>query len=93
MTAVTPVQIRGARAMLGWSLVDLAKAARVSVATLKRVEDGAEHPSLGVIRDTLETEGVSFLQDDGSGPGMRLRARSATCATVDDGTIVPHRWR
>ena len=76
---LTPTQIRAARAMLGWSMVALAKAARVSVSTVKRAEDEGPQPVsdaiLAAIRDALETEGVRFLADDGEGLGVRLRAR------------------
>lgn len=65
--------------MLGWSMMTLAQAARVSVLTVKRVEDES-HPLvsdaiLAVIRDAMETEGVRFLADDGDGQGVRLRTR------------------
>ena len=67
--------------MLGWSMVVLAKAARVSVSTIKRVEDGSPQPVsdsvFAVIRDALETEGVRFLADDGEGIGVQLRAPSS----------------
>lgn len=76
MVTITPTQIRGARAMLDWSMVDLSRAARVSVSTVKRIEDGeAGHASLSLLQDALETEGVWFQSDDGNGPGVRLRAR------------------
>ena len=75
MVTITSAQIRGARAMLGWSMVKLAQAARVSVSTVKRIEDGeAGNASLNLLQDALETEGVRFLPDDGNGPGVRLRA-------------------
>lgn len=78
MPAILPAQIRAARAMLDWSMTDLAKAARVSVSTVKRVEDGGPQlvsaGTVSLIRDALETEGVRFLNDDGNGPGIRLRA-------------------
>lgn len=76
---LTPTQIRAARAMLGWSMMALAKAAQVSVSTVKRVEDEGPQPIsdaiLAVVRDALETEGVRFLADDGEGSGVRLRGR------------------
>ena len=76
---LTPTQIRAARAMLGWSMVVLAKAARVSISTIKRVEDDGPQPVSGailaMIRDAMETEGVRFLADDGNGLGVRLRGR------------------
>ena len=72
-----PSQVRGARGMLNWSMLELAKAAQVSVSTIKRVEDGAAQSvsdkTMALIRDALELEGVRFLVDDGTGPGMRLR--------------------
>ena len=76
---LTPGQIRGARAMLDWSMIDLARAVRMSVSTIKRVEDGRPETVsdrvVAVIRAGLEAEGVRFLPDDGYGPGMRLPAR------------------
>ena len=65
--------------MLGWSMVNLAKAARVSVSTVKRSEDEqsvlVSEDMVALMQDALETEGVRFLADDGHGPGMRLRRR------------------
>lgn len=76
---VSPAQVRGARAMLHWSMLDLAKAARVSVSTVKRFEDGQSAPvsrdMVSMLRDALEIEGVQFLPDDRHGPGVRLRLR------------------
>jgi hypothetical protein len=42
---MSPAQVRGARGMLDWSMLDLAAAAQVSVSTIKRIEDGAENTS------------------------------------------------
>ena len=65
--------------MLDWSMIDLARAVRMSVSTIKRVEDGRPETVsdrvVAVIRAGLEAEGVRFLPDDGYGPGMRLPAR------------------
>ena len=73
-----PGQIRAARALLDWSMIDLAKAAQVSISTIKRAEnDGPLHAtvrSVASIRDALETNGVRFLPDDGDGPGVRYKA-------------------
>ena len=72
-------QVRAARAILDWSMVDLAKAARVSVSTVKRFEDGRLAPvsdeTVALMQDAFETEGVRFLPDDGTGPGLRYRSR------------------
>jgi predicted transcriptional regulator len=79
MSAITPSQIRAARGMLDWSMVNLASAARVSVSTVKRIEDGLSDPmterTIALMQDALETEGVRFLTDDGNGPGVRFRRR------------------
>jgi ribosome-binding protein aMBF1 (putative translation factor) len=37
---MNPGQIRAARALLGWSRVELAKEARISAATVKNIESG-----------------------------------------------------
>ena len=76
MPPISPAQVRAARALLNWSMMDLATAARVSVSTVKRFDDGQGSPtSVGLMQDALETEGVRFLADDGNGPGVRLRRR------------------
>ncbi len=74
-----PSQIRGARGMLDWSMMDLAKAAGVSVSTVKRMEmvesqivsDG----TVTLVQDAFEAVGVRFLDDIGAGVGMRLQRR------------------
>ncbi|RYB01785.1 helix-turn-helix domain-containing protein [Lichenibacterium ramalinae] len=75
--ALSKGQVRGARGMLDWSLADLAKAAQVSVSSVKRFEttelDAVSHETAGKIRDALEHQGITFLVDDGTGLGLRLR--------------------
>lgn len=81
MERPSPAQIRGARAMLDWSMMDLARAAGLSISTVKRFEgsDGryVSDEAIAMMQDAAETEGVRFLSDDGSGSGVRLRRRSA----------------
>ena len=74
-------QIRGARAILRLSQADLAKAASVSLETIKRLE--AMHGELKVrldtltrIKDALERVGVEFIPENGGGAGVRLAKRS-----------------
>ena len=70
-------QIRGARAMLDWSMMDLASAAGVSVSTIKRIED----ESYGIVADAtwatvpyaLEAAGVSILDSIEEAIALRLR--------------------
>lgn len=75
---LTPGQLKGARGMLDWSRLDLAAAAGLSVSTVKRAEDAAPEVVsghvLGILQNAFERAGVSFLADDGGGPGLRLRA-------------------
>jgi DNA-binding XRE family transcriptional regulator len=71
-------QVKAARALLDWSQEQLASNADVSVPTIKRLE--AEDGPLGgrsdtgsKIRAALETAGVEFIDENGGGPGVRLR--------------------
>ena len=81
MSAITPAQIRGARGMLDWSMLDLAKASGVSVSTVKRVDDGrmavVSPAMVGQIRNAFRAAGMEFLGDEGNGPGMRLKPRQS----------------
>ena len=67
--------------MLRWSALDLAKASRVGVATIRRVEvmDGeisATSANQAALRHALEAAGVEFIDENGgSGGGVRLRNR------------------
>ena len=74
----TPEQCRAARALLGWSQQDLANQARVGIVTVNQLENGLSQPrpaTLDVIRRALETAGVEFIDENGGGPGVRLRKR------------------
>ncbi|MGE8131782.1 PAS domain-containing protein [Methylobacterium sp. NPDC080182] len=60
--------VRGARAMLSWSAADLAAAAGVSVASVRRLEEDAGTVRLRTreaIRQALEAAGVAFVATDG----------------------------
>jgi hypothetical protein len=75
---ISSAQLRAARALLRWSAVDLAKASRVGVATIRRVEviDGdipVTSANEAALRKALETAGVEFIDENGGGPGVRLR--------------------
>lgn len=70
--------MRAARALLRWSALDLAKASMVGVATIRRVEvvDGeisATKANQAALRHALEAAGVEFIEENGGGPGVRLR--------------------
>jgi DNA-binding XRE family transcriptional regulator len=69
------VQSRMARAAIGWGVRDLAAAARVSPDTIARFERGESlYPrTLEAIRSALEAAGIEFIEENGGGPGVRLR--------------------
>ena len=73
-------QIRGARAILRLSQADLAKAASVSLETIKRLEAmrgelKVRLDTLTRIKDALEKAGVEFIPENGGGAGVRLAKR------------------
>jgi predicted transcriptional regulator len=72
--------IRAARALLRWEQRDLANASSVSLPTIKRLESSpgimAAHMStVAALRKALEAAGVEFIDENGGGPGVRLRKR------------------
>ncbi|WGJ09719.1 helix-turn-helix domain-containing protein [Brucella intermedia] len=75
---LTPEQSRGARGLLDWSQTQLAEAANVSLSTVRDFEKGRRVPianNLQAIRTALEAGGVIFIDQNGNGPGVRLRDR------------------
>jgi ribosome-binding protein aMBF1 (putative translation factor) len=71
-------QIRAARAVLGWSAEDLARASAVSLRTIRRAELTDVQTSMTVandvsVRRALEAAGIEFIEENGGGPGVRLR--------------------
>jgi transcriptional regulator with XRE-family HTH domain len=77
---MTPAQCKSARALIGWSQLDLAKAAQVGVVSLRQFERGATEPrraTIAVIRRALEAAGVIFIDGNGEGPGVRLKKKKS----------------
>jgi transcriptional regulator with XRE-family HTH domain len=77
---LTSAQIRAARALLRWSAEDLARHSVLSVATIRRAELTEDETSMTAandlaVRRALEAAGVEFIDEDGGGPGVRLRTR------------------
>ncbi|WP_292167915.1 helix-turn-helix transcriptional regulator [Mesorhizobium sp.] len=72
------VQMKMARAAIGWGVRELAAAAGVTANTVTRIENGADakQSTIDALRAALEAAGVIFLADgqnvDG-GPGVRLK--------------------
>jgi hypothetical protein len=77
---LTSGQIRAARAFLRWRAEDLARESTVGVATIRRAELTQDETSMTApndlaIRRALEAAGVEFIDENGGGPGVRLRQR------------------
>jgi len=73
---ITAGQCRGARGILGWNQADLAKAAGLAVLTVQQFEAGIGRPrrsTIVVIRQAFELAGIEFIDENGGGPGVRLR--------------------
>jgi transcriptional regulator with XRE-family HTH domain len=67
-----PVQMKMARAALGWGVRELAKKAKVTANTVTRIENGADarQSTIDALRRALEAGGVEFT--NGDQPGVRL---------------------
>jgi transcriptional regulator with XRE-family HTH domain len=78
---ITSAQLRAARSLLGWSQTELAEKAQLSLPTVKRVEAGAgprvSENARARLRKALEAAGVVFIDENGGGPGVRLKHRSS----------------
>jgi transcriptional regulator with XRE-family HTH domain len=71
------VQIKMARAAVGWGVRELAKKAGVTANTVTRIENGADarQSTIDRLQQALEAAGVEFIDENGGGPGVRLRKR------------------
>jgi hypothetical protein len=78
--SLTSAQIRAGRGLLRWSATDLAREAALGLATIKRAESAENETSMTAandlaVRRALESAGVEFIDENGGGPGVRLRKR------------------
>ncbi|WP_081274636.1 helix-turn-helix domain-containing protein [Rhizobium leguminosarum] len=75
---LTPSQCRAARALLDWSQQQLADQSKIGNATIRNFESGKsapQHATLDVLRRCFESAGIMFIDQNGNGPGVRLRDR------------------
>ncbi len=74
------VQCKMARAALGLGVRELAELATVSPDTIARLERGdpLKERTVAAIRAALEAAGVIFVDENGEGPGVRLRKAGAS---------------
>jgi hypothetical protein len=75
---LTSAQLRAARALIRWTAEDLARETTLSVTTIRRAELMEHATSMTsandlAVRRALEAAGVEFIDENGGGPGVRLR--------------------
>ncbi|ACK51108.1 conserved hypothetical protein [Methylocella silvestris BL2] len=75
VTKLLPVQCKMARTALSLGVRDLAALAEVSPDTIARLERGdlLKERTIIAVRSALEVAGVIFVEENGEGPGVRLR--------------------
>jgi transcriptional regulator with XRE-family HTH domain len=75
----TPLQLRAARMLAGWSREDLADASGTAAETVQGFEARGSDPKRSTLiawRNALAKAGVEFTDEtDEHGPGVRLRKR------------------
>lgn len=67
-----------ARAALEWTVRELAEAAHVHRNTVTNIETGkyaGDSATLSAIELALKRAGIEFIDENGGGPGVRLRKR------------------
>jgi transcriptional regulator with XRE-family HTH domain len=84
---ITGAQLRAARALLRWSADDLAEKTKIGIATLRRAESadgpvGMTAANAASVRAALESAGVIFVEENGEGPGVRLRKNHMTTEPI-----------
>jgi predicted transcriptional regulator len=77
-SALTTAQIRGARAMLGWTAADLANHSGVAVSTIRRIEVQTGQPechprTVTDIQRAFEAAGIEFIGTPEDRPGVRVQ--------------------
>ena len=72
IASMKAVQLRMARAAVGWGVRDLAKQAGVTANTVTRIENGADakQSTMDALQRALEAAGVEFT--NGEQPGVRI---------------------
>jgi transcriptional regulator with XRE-family HTH domain len=76
---ITPTQCRAARALLEMTQPDLARVAGLGLSTIvdfERMRRKVSCDAVSAIRQALEHGGIEFIDEDGGGPGVRLRRGS-----------------
>ena len=77
---MTPAQSRAARGLVDWSQSDLGGRSNLSESTIRDFEKGRRIPgpnNLAAMRAALEAAGIIFIEENGEGPGVRLRKQTS----------------
>ena len=83
------IQLRMARAAVGWGVRELAQKAGVTANTVTRIENGADakQSTIQALQRALEAAGVEFT--NGEQPGVRLSKTTAAQSAKDVGAPNP----
>lgn len=79
--AISGNQIKAARALIGMEQSELSEKAGVSVNTIRNMEAKGMDvvrvrlDTLYRVQDALKAAGVIFIEENGEGPGVRLKKR------------------
>lgn len=72
---MTPLQCRAARALIGWTQLDLADAASVSTDTIRNFELEARNPRPASVQQmdiAFAAAAVTFIDENGGGSGVMM---------------------
>ncbi len=77
---ISRAQVRMARAALGWGVRDVAKRAGIAANTVSRYENGADAmgETLLKLQRTFEKAGITFIDENDEGPGVRLKKQGTS---------------
>ena len=89
---LTSDQIRAARALIRWTAQRLADESGLSWKTVQRLEATEGVPSVNArtlvkIQETLANAGVEFIDENGGGPGVRLKNRMSSPGSGSSGPV------
>lgn len=86
---ISSEQVRAGRALLNWQASDLAHAAKLSLATIERLEAppgplAADASVVEALRGALEAAGLDFIDENGGGMGVRLKRPDGGAIAIED---------
>jgi hypothetical protein len=85
-TILTAAQCRAARALIEWSVDQLAEVSSVDLLTITDFERRFRGPDADArrqLRQSLERGGVTFIAENGGGAGVRLKLSRREVRAID----------